>query len=481
MKRVIFRAIFLLIFIASPFCAEDVFACQCFGLPTISQSYENASAVFTGKVAELKINSGQRIFSFQIKENFKGTSVKELKVINGTVGEMCDYGFTVGESYLVYAFSYGEDKKILFTGNFCSRNDVLADAQGEVFFLRERFQRKPESQIYGSVLRRETNQKTSEALGTPLQNIKVLVEGNGKNYETFTDEYGIFRLNKIPKGRYTVKPEFPKIYANSTYPEEQEFLILESGKIISAGYRDIFSQPPYSENETESVSLARGEVSNGLYVGFSLRWNNRVSVKLSDSEGKVIKDAKVNLLPVSVPFREIAQNFYNSRDGNYGFAGLTPGRYYLTAEIDAPFADENRFFYPQTETPEKATKITIKEIENLEFDFNLPVIQRNIEGKIYWSDGMPIVGDVRVILLKSENPSHDELMKNNYDVTTLDGASYFSLKGYVGAEYWIQVKVYSETYVAEKMKITEMKAKPIKIKVEKTNQPLKILIPKPDK
>jgi len=104
-----------------------------------------------------------------------------------------------------------------------------------------------------------------------------------------------------------------------------------------------------------------------------------------------------------------------------------------------------------------------------------------LEGKIYWSDKTPIVGDVRIVLSKLENSTDEELRKNNYGVTTLNGESYFSLGGYVGAEYWIHVLVFAETVVNGEIKSTRIKTKPIKVKVEKTNEPVKILIPKPDK
>jgi len=92
----------------------------------------------------------------------------------------------------------------------------------------------------------------------------------------------------------------------------------------------------------------------------------------------------------------------------------------------------------------------------------------------------PIVGDVRVVLSKSENPTDDELRENNYDVTSLDCESHFSLNGYVGAEYRIQILVFAETFINEEKTTKRVKTKPIKIKVEKTNELLKILIPKPD-
>lgn len=479
MRKILFKTIFLLIFIVSPFWVEKVSACQCFGIGTVYQSLEDAKVVFTGKVVEKNTDKG-RIYSFEIIEAFKGLSPKQVKINVANSENMCESGFETGKSYLIYA--HGENEKNLYTNSFCSRNERLSYAQDQVFYLRELLKGKPEPQIYGSVARYDIDPNTNESSDTPLQNIKITVEGEGKHFEVSTDKNGLFRFDKIPKGRYIIKSAFSKVFADSSYPSEPEFLVLSSGKVITGAYSNIFSEPLYDEKEAENISLARGAIADGIYVEFSLRWNNRVEGKVFDLEGKPLGHAKVDLLPVATPFKEITSRNRIDYSGKYRSAGLTPARYYLVAEVDAPFVgrDKARFFYPQAEVPEKATVISIKETDNLELDMIVPVIMRKIEGKIFWSDGAPIVGDVRVVLSKSENPTDDELRENNYDVTSLDGESRFSLNGYVGAEYWIQILVFAETFVNEEKTTRRVKAKPIKIKVEKTNEPLKILIPKPD-
>ena len=65
--------------------------------------------------------------------------------------------------------------------------------------------------------------------------------------------------------------------------------------------------------------------------------------------------------------------------------------------------------------------------------------------------------------------SKDSLNKDDaYDWSISDEHGRFSLQGFVGAEYWI----YGESN-------SSGKGEPIKIKVEKTNAPLKIVIPFP--
>ncbi len=74
---------------------------------------------------------------------------------------------------------------------------------------------------------------------------------------------------------------------------------------------------------------------------------------------------------------------------------------------------------------------------------------------------------MRIVLSKSENSTDDELRENNYGVTSLNGESYFSLDGYVGAEYWIHILVFAETVVSGEIKSTRVKTKPVKVKIEK--------------
>jgi len=364
--RLSLRTIFLFSIIVSPLLAEKIAACSYEYIPSVYQSYKNSSAVFTGKAVDVKVVTGERIYRFEIKEAFKGTKTKEIEVNNGDEHNMCDNGFLVGESYLIYAHD-GKDEKSLYTSNFATRNSDLEYAEDQVYFLRQLLKGILESQAYGSIVRSDNNPTTNRSRNANLKDIKVIVEGNGKRFESVTDANGIFYFNKIPKGEYKIKPILPDVY-DSYYPGEENFLVLNSGRVATGSNARMFLENPGASEEIENALLAQGIISDGAYNKFSVRWKNQLKGKVLDAEGKEIS-VKVGLLPVSNPFQEIARNFRNDF-GKYSLAGLTPARYYLVAEINAPFTgrDKARYFYPQVENPEKATVFNIKETDNLEFD-----------------------------------------------------------------------------------------------------------------
>lgn len=473
------RIILLFFIVASTFTSENVLACSYDYIPSVYQSYSNASFVFVGKPIELKIVDGQRIYRFETIEIFKGSEKLEVEINNGYVENMCDSGFTIGESYLIYAG--GKDEKNLFTGNFASLNEPLINAQDQIHFLRELLKGKRESQIYGSVMRNDNNPNGFEARVTPLENIRVKVEGKGKLFETVTDANGLYYFNKIPKGEYTIKTVLPNIYKNYLSNEET-ILVLKSGRVVTGENMTLFLQLPKIESQLEADFFSRGQISDGTYSKFSVLWNNQLKRKVVDLEGREVF-AETRLIPISKPFEKFSDNI-GVEFGESGLRGITPAKYYLVTEINAPFSgkDKIRYFYPQTEKPEEAIVIDIKGNDKLEFDFIIPLVKRSLEGKIYWSDGTPIAGEVRIVLSKSEKTSDLESDENIFfGVTNLDISSSFLLPVYVGAEYWLHTIVFAENYDSGKLKLSRIETKPIKIKVEKIIEPLKILIPKPDK
>jgi hypothetical protein len=467
--KVIIKVFFLFSLIASPLLVEKISACSTEYVPSIYQSFQSSSFVFAGKVIDSKIVKGEIVFRFEIKEVFKGSKIKEVEI---NIGEenMCEGGFLAGVSYLIYA--HGKDEKRLYTYNFATRNVNLDDAEDQIYFLREFLKGKPEAQVYGSIVRKDENLIAKRKQSVKLENIKVLVEGNGKRFETVTNALGIFYFNKIPKGEYTIKPLLPDIY-QSDFPHQEKFFVLASGKVTTNSRAEYLLEEKKTDEGLENLYLSDMK-ANGSYHKFSVYWKNRITGKVFDNEGKKL-EAKVRVLPVSSPYEQIVGFEYQNDMGKYHFSGLTPAQYYLVAEITAPFngKDKVRFFYPQAETPEKATIINIDKTSNFEFDLIVPVTGQKLEGKILWSDETPIAGNVKVFLSKSPESTKDELKEDFYDFESISGDSSFSLEGYVGAEYWIHTLVFAETLVNGELKSIKVNTKPINVKVEKISSLLK--------
>ncbi len=97
------------------------------------QTYNKATAVFTGKVVAL---DGFTV-KFRLKKRWKGDTLNEVVMSTGAVPgydgtplpEECSYQFHLGEEYLVYAFGTAEKMKAYICSTFPIR-DAAAEEKG---------------------------------------------------------------------------------------------------------------------------------------------------------------------------------------------------------------------------------------------------------------------------------------------------------------------------------------------------------------
>lgn len=232
MKKNLLKFLLLVGFIFLPFFTPKIFACQCHGLPTPYQAYEDATTVFVGKVISVKDVSGKEIaedkafssidswrehygetryYRLEIQESLKGTKAPELEVSIGI--NMRQFGLDKGETYLIYAYEYKSSKgKFLTTHLFCSRNGDLKTAQDDVHFLRALLKNKPEPRIYGSVQKYDKDTEANSRKYTYLEGIKIIAESKNKKFKTVTDKNGLYSFDELPDGNYKVYPELSNRY-----------------------------------------------------------------------------------------------------------------------------------------------------------------------------------------------------------------------------------------------------------------------------
>src|SRR3954452_24470617 len=91
-------------------------ACVCMPQRTPYREYQDARAVFVGKVIGSKdvavteklrdksYTANERIFQFSVDESLKGLKTSTAEINVGRTDSDCYQGFTVGRSYLVYGF-----------------------------------------------------------------------------------------------------------------------------------------------------------------------------------------------------------------------------------------------------------------------------------------------------------------------------------------------------------------------------------------
>lgn len=269
------------LFLISPIFTINIFACQCDSLPTVWSAFDRSAVVFVGKAVNSnfknssafeeyeKSSDEEMIYEFEVVNSFKGVKNNTVKINLGEPN-MCEFGFQIGETYLIYA--YGKDEQNLRTGTFCSRNEKLIDAQDQLFFINGKLSKKPEPQFYGSI---ELRFKENEAWKTKfLPNYKFFIEIGKKKIEIITDENGNFKISNLKKGIYKTfvsdvsdyKPDLIMI---------QQFRVFESGRAIPYD-----EELPSGMNEREIEKLidelpafltVLSNYSKGVYLEITLK------------------------------------------------------------------------------------------------------------------------------------------------------------------------------------------------------------------
>ncbi len=265
----------LLVFIFfSPLLAQGIFACSCNGTSTPYEALKQAKTVFVGKVVGVKDasgkeivdekitdygeyarkNEGTRYYRFEVQEFFKGAKTSEVTVASKI--NMCQFGFDVGESHLVYAY---ESDSGLWANLFCSRTDWIKTSQDDVYFLRDLLKNKPEPRIYGSVQIDDKDPATGSFQYIYLKGIKIVAKSRKRRFVTVTDKNGLYSFGKLPNGRYKVYPELPKEY------------VLDSFYI-----REINLS---SKDELFNSDFPWKFTGHNAYSEFKVRWNKQISGK----------------------------------------------------------------------------------------------------------------------------------------------------------------------------------------------------------
>src|ERR1044072_1878480 len=135
-----------------PWFVTDVKACSCMPLPTPYRAYREAGVVLIGKVisskdelyeevvGKKKFTVYERHFLLEVKETLKGSKTADVKINAGRINSSCYSGFTVGETYLVYA---NRDSTGELEAGFCSRTNQINWPFDHLHYLRALIQGDP--------------------------------------------------------------------------------------------------------------------------------------------------------------------------------------------------------------------------------------------------------------------------------------------------------------------------------------------------
>lgn len=405
---------------------QQVSACSCVANVSTCQRFGWSSAVFVGKVIEVKKekvkiagSGGDKQYwrenestVFEVKETFSGAKTRQISVINAE-GTSCDVSFQKGATYLIFA---GGDEKKGFTTSLCAGNLPVEAAENVLTELRNLPPSGAGGKLYGQISE-SFKKRTDESQFVGMSNIKIKIRqiGNARKiYDVVTDAGGNYALN-VPPGKYSVVPQSLPVYAS----------------------RGMFSADPV---EIKDRSCAE--------KSFSLENDSIVSGRIVDARGKPVKEIAVDFISTDVrekPNLGGDNGGYTDKNGVFTFYNVPAGsytlsvNYVLTPDEDAPFPT---VFYPKAKDRADAQIIKVglgQKIRGLVFRLPPRLAAKNVFGKVGWSDGTP-VADAEVYLADSENPS---FCVDGCEHKT-DAAGNFVLKGYGIRKYRIKASIKKE-------------------------------------
>lgn len=438
-----------------PLLAPVASACSC-GEVSPCEAYAEASIVFVGRVTQTGFKSMPRSFpgnamsttlingdvtsaQFRVEEAFIG--VRGARIDISGEGTTCDYPFKPGERYLVFA--YKNAKTGTFHTNTCSGTAELAESKDALAYLRGPAKQLRGATLFGEVAREVRRQDGPEA--EPMAKTEIILENGKLKFRGVSDPFGKFELRGIKAGRYRVH----------TTPATNSSRIEPSAK------------EPLKEWELEIPS------HGCVQTWFVARPGGEISGRVGDDTGIVAEDIYPEIF-----FADEQLNDYSLRQAildewkNFKFSFLPPGRYYIGFNLRggpslmSPYPE---FYYPGVADRSKATVITLSEgqkISDLYLPRPLRLAERMLEGVAVWPDGKPYSENCGISL---ENPTTGYREGN---CVSSDAQGRFKVKGIEGQTYHLVGSI-----VGPKGGL--ISSKPVVVKVEKENSPVKIVVESP--
>ena len=316
------------------------FGCSCSNSTPIQKTSERyrERAVFTAHVVQLM----GRIYNFGgkrqsslvlavVKERYWGLPWYWPKVVILDGSYPCDIAMAEGEDYLVS----GRPERYGVLGvALCSRTQPLETAQLDMRTLDGSHCAEPGGTIIGHVYRgKDDFHQNSFAQDVSL----TFLDQDGKTYSARSDRYGIFELQHLAAGTYTLDSQFSahqQVFARGN-------VVVASGVCVET-----------------SALIKDLEISGGLPPGLS----GYVTVKL------------VN---IDASDWEIPGDLHP--DGRFYFTDVPDGKYFLALDI-AIHGAKGDFYYPGTSDRKKAAPLKVanhKLMSATEFNFDtgsLPIV-----------------------------------------------------------------------------------------------------------
>lgn len=191
------RLVFAVAILFLPWVGLDVYGCQCRERDPPCAEYFSADAVFIGLVANISFSQdkSKRSIHFNVERAFRGVGSSAAEIVS--FGTSCDYDFTEGKRYLVYA--YRNERNELLT-HYCTRTTELSNADEDMTYLKELSEREQPMQIIGVLADADKR----------LQSVSIVARNGRRDYRTTSDKKGWFKLIVLRPGNYRVRIFLPR-------------------------------------------------------------------------------------------------------------------------------------------------------------------------------------------------------------------------------------------------------------------------------
>lgn len=377
---------------AADACQKEAFA------ETTLEKYEKSKFVVIARgVSVEKIREGEKTYSLfgvkaikmVVEKSFKGnlTSGEEIILVEGSGNDDVDSfrESDVGREYLLFLCSRKQNPNIFQV--LRGMNDWLADekaaelryhensAAEDLLYLEKLNELRGKTRIYGKI---GINQDSYSQMGKSsiriFAGVKVRIKGNGKTYETITNEDGVFEIYDLPAGIYSIFPEIPKGWKIS--------------EITS------FS----SDSSEYSDSQVKLKLGKHAFYSYDLDATTTITGKVSDPMGNPMSGVCLEFLPVAGKSSDsFLTNDCTNKEGVFKFEQIVGGDYLIIVNKDNVISSQEPFptlYYPNVFEREKAGIITVIEGENQSgVTVKIPEVRETItvSGTFLSADGVPVV------------------------------------------------------------------------------------------
>jgi hypothetical protein len=386
-------------------------ACSCAGPSAPCSQYWRVSAVFAGRVEEIRPTSGEPgnlAVLFSVERRGRGVSSDAIVVESPAQnGVNCGYTFQVGERYVVYTMETPDGKLIT---SMCAGNKRFADAAADLAFLEEVTGPPRGVRVFGHVRRVEEDLTSfSRRDYGGVANARVRVAGEQVSRETLTTPTGDYDFRDLPPGTYqvTVTPPPGLALAGSPLPRVQHH------------------PPPRPFTLTNP--------SQCMEVWTWPRTDAQITGVLRNIDGSPADEEEIDLIASSSAARSDKQiphvSVRTGSDGRFTFAFIAPGTYLVGTSLrNPPPASQldRRSYHPGVTDPRQATVVTVREggrVELTPFQLREWPLERRISGVVVWTDGTP-APDARLSIIGAAP-----------ERVTLDAEGRFTLTLPYGAQF----------------------------------------------